>query len=311
MNNFKSLPQLLDHFRDEKICIAYYEKLRWNGKPICPFCKSEKPYRTKRGFKCSNNECKKHFTVKVGSIFENSKIPFRIWFGAIFLCVNHKKGISSVQLAIDLNLTQKTAWFVLHRVREMLKGEAPDMVGGGDKIVEGDATFIGGKEKNKHYSKRIRREVENPTPTEGKKTVIGIIERNGKVILKHVPSESESAMLPFIRKYVPKGARVITDEHFAYKNLGKDYVHDTINHNIKIYVNGEIHSNTIENFWSVLKRGLYGVYHGVSDKHLTSYLNEFASRFNTRKLGTEERFENFLVQSEHRLLYKNLIAKAS
>lgn len=312
MNNFKSLPQLLDHFKDEKVCIAYYEKLRWNGKPVCPFCKSEKkPYRTKRGFKCADTNCRKHFTVKVGSIFENSKIPFRTWFAAIYLCTNHKKGISSVQLAIDLNITQKTAWFVLHRVREMLKGEAPDMVGGENKIVEADATFLGGREKNKHFSKRIKREVENPAPWAGKKTVIGIIERDGKVVLKHVPSENENAMLPFVKKHVPEGARLITDEHFAYKNLGSSFVHDTINHNIKIYVSGDVHTNSIENFWSVLKRGLYGVYHGVSEKHLTRYLNEFAARFNTRRLGTEERFENFLIQSEQRLLYKNLIAKAS
>lgn len=311
MNNFKSLPQLLDHFKDENVCIAYYEKLRWNGKPVCPFCKSEKPYRTKRGFKCSNSDCRKHFTVKVGSIFENSKINFRTWYAAIYLCTAHKKGISSVQLAIDLNITQKASWYVLHRIREMLRGEAPDIVGGENKVIEADATFLGGKEKNKHYNKRIKREVENPTPTEGKKTVIGIIERNGKVILKHVPTENETAMLPFIKKHVPKGARLVTDEHFAYKNLGKDYVHDTINHNIKIYVCGDIHTNSIENFWSVLKRGLYGVYHGVSEKHLTRYLDEFAARFNTRKLTTEERFENFLANSERGLLYKNLTAKAA
>lgn len=244
-------------------------------------------------------------------LFQQDRKSFRIWFAAIYLCTAHKKGISSVQLSIDLNLTQKTAWFVLHRVREMLRGEAPDIVGGENKVVEGDATFIGGKEKNKHYNKRIKREVENPTPTEGKKTVIGIIERSGKVILKHVPTESETAMLPFIKKHVPEGARLITDEHFAYKNLGKNYVHDTINHNIKIYVCGDIHTNSIENFWSVLKRGLYGVYHGVSSKHLTRYLNEFAARFNTRKLSTEERFENFLGNSERGLLYKNLISKAA
>ena len=158
--------------------------------------------------------------------------------------------------------------------------------------------------------KRVKREIENPTPTEGKKAVIGLIERNGKVVLKYIASENEKAMLPFINKHVPQGARIITDEHYAYKKLGRNYVHDTINHNIKVYVSGDIHTNTIENFWSVLKRGLYGVYHQVSAKHLDKYLNEFASRFNTRQLGTEERFDTFLAQSEGRLLYKNLIAKA-
>ena len=310
MTNFKSLPQLLDHYKDEKVCIAHYEKLRWNGKPICPFCKAEKPYKTNRGYKCSNNKCYKKFTCRVGTIFENSNISFRIWFGAIYLATASKKGISSVQLAINLDITQKTAWFVLHRVREMLKGNAPAMLGGENKVVEGDATFIGGKETNKHYNKRVKREIENPTPTEGKKAVIGLIERNGKVVLKYIASENEKAMLPFINKHVPQGARIITDEHYAYKKLGRNYVHDTINHNIKVYVSGDIHTNTIENFWSVLKRGLYGVYHQVSAKHLDKYLNEFASRFNTRQLGTEERFDTFLAQSEGRLLYKNLIAKA-
>src|SRR5688572_10559432 len=120
--NFKSLPQLLDFFKDEATCIRYFEQQRWNGKPVCPFCKTDKaPYVTKRGYRCSDKACDKKFTVKVGTIFESSKIPFRIWFGAIYLITNHKKGISSHQLACDLDITQKTAWFVLHRIREMLK----------------------------------------------------------------------------------------------------------------------------------------------------------------------------------------------
>lgn len=127
--NFKSLPQLLDHFREEKTCVEYYANLRWGGNPVCPHCDSENPYNTTRGYKCSNNECYKKFTVETGTIFENSKIPFRIWFASIWLATSHKKGISSVQLALDLGLTQKTAWFVLHRIREMLKDKAPKMLG--------------------------------------------------------------------------------------------------------------------------------------------------------------------------------------
>src|SRR5687767_3114477 len=140
--NFKSLIELQDYFKDEKTCIEYYEQIRWNGNPVCPHCGSEKPYRTNRGFKCSNNKCYKKFTVKVGTIFDNSKIPFRTWFAAIFLATNHKKGISSLQLASDLNITQKTAWFILHRVREMLKVNAPQMVGGEGTMVEADETYI-------------------------------------------------------------------------------------------------------------------------------------------------------------------------
>lgn len=305
---FKSLPQLLDHFKEEKTCIAYYEQLRWNGKPVCPHCnKSDKPYKTKRGYRCSNGECKKDFTVRVGTIFENTKISFRIWFAAIYLQTAHKKGISSLQLSRDLDITQKTAWFVLHRIREMLKCQAPTLVGE-NKIVESDATFIGGKEGNKHYNKRVKRENENASPFDGKKAVLGIIERNGRVVLKYVPSESEKHMVDFVNKYVPVGAKIYTDEHYGYKTLGKRFVHNTVNHNIRIYVDGDIHTNTIENFWSVLKRGLYGIYHSVSAKHLDRYLHEFSSRFNERNVSEQVRFEKFLLQSEKRLAYKNLIA---
>ena len=311
--NFKSLPQLLDYFKKEEVCIKYYEKLRWNGNPICPHCGSEKPYVTTRGYKCSNNECYKKFTVKVGTIFENSKIPFRIWFAAIYLCTSHKKGISSVQLGIDLNISQKTSWFVLHRIREMLKKSAPQMLGDNGSIVESDATHLGGKEKNRHTKKRRSDDnldlANDGTKYNKKKVVIGIIERNGKVILKHSSGETAENMVPFVQNIVKDGTKVFTDQHTGYSDLGKIYTHETVNHSLRVYVQGEVHTNTIENFWSVLKRGLYGVYHQVSDKHLEAYLNEFASRFNARHTSPYINFETFLKQSEGGLLYKNLIAK--
>lgn len=260
--NFKSLPQLLDHFKEEETCIEYYEKLRWNGKPICPHCESENPYITNRGYKCSNNECHKKFTVKVGTIFENSKIPFRTWFAAIYLCTAHKKGISSVQLATDLNITQKTAWFLLHRVREMLRAKAPEMVGN-TNMVESDETYIGGSEKNRHKIKRLAspatRIANDGTPYNKKKMVLGIIERKGKVVLKHIPAAKEGTIKSLIEKHVPKGSRIITDEASAYSNLKKTYTHNTVNHSLRVYVDGDSHTNTIENFWSLLKRGIYGV----------------------------------------------------
>lgn len=310
--NFKSLPQLLDHFKEEKTCIEYYEQIRWNGNPTCPHCGSLKPYKTNIGWKCSDKECHKKFTVKVGTIFENSKISFRIWFGAIYLATNHKKGISSVQLALDLGITQKTAWFVLHRIREMLKEKAPKMLGE-NNMVEIDEAYIGGKEANRHYYKQLdpnsnvtRRDGK---PARKKNIVIGLIERDGHVVLKHVPAVSHKTINPLIEIHVHRSAEINTDENKVYQRLGKIYTHDTVIHSAYQYVKGTTSTNAIENFWSVLKRGLNGIYHQVSDKHLERYLDEYAGRFNTRKLTSQERFENFLYQSESYLSYKKLTEK--
>ena len=310
--NFKSLIQLLDHFKKEETCIKYYENIRWGGKPVCPHCGVDKaPYVTNRGYKCSDKDCHSKFTVKVGTIFESSKISLRVWFAAIYLATNHKKGISSVQLALDLGITQKTAWFVLHRIREMLKDRAPQMLGEND-MVEADEAYIGGKEKNKHYGKRRSEDGlsnNDGTPYKAKKAVVGIIERNGKVVLKHIPNANKKNMVEFIEKHVPKGSRIYTDESRVYSKLNKTYTHDTVRHSLSIYVAGDVHTNTIENFWSVLKRGLYGVYHQVSDKHLSRYLDEFAARFNSRHDGQQERFEHFLAQNESVLTYRRLTGK--
>ncbi|WP_397364343.1 IS1595 family transposase [Olleya sp. R77988] len=214
-----------------------------------------------------------------------------------------------MQLGIDLGITQKTAWFVLHRIREMLKEKSPQMLGE-NNVVESDATYIGGKEGNKHLNKKRSQEHKHLT-NEGKvfvpkKTVIGIIERNGKVALKHVSGETTQNMVDFVTTHVPKNATIYSDEAHAYRKLNKYYTHDNVKHSLNIYVEGSVHTNTIENFWSVLKRGLYGVYHQVSEKHLERYLDEYAARFNTRHLSSRERFDNFLVEAESVLSYKSL-----
>ena len=308
---FKSIIELLTYFKDEKTCVEYYEQIRWGGEPECPHCGCGNPYKTNRGWKCRNKECHKKFTVKVGTIFENSKISFRIWFAAIYLATTSKKGISSVQLATQLNITQKTAWFVLHRIREMLKEKSPKMLGE-TKMVEADEAYIGGKEKNKHGIKR--RSNENPDltnegkPYKPKKVVVGLIERDGKVLLKYVPKADAANMVTFIKKHVSEKSTLYTDNASVYKKLHKSYNHGSVDHALSVYVDGEVHTNTIENFWSILKRGIYGIYHQVSDKHISRYLDEFAARFNTRSLSPQERFNGFLESSESVLSYKGLIS---
>ncbi len=308
--NFKSLIELLDFFKDEETGIKYYENIRWAGNPVCPHCSAEHPYKTNRGWKCSNKDCYKKFTVRVGTIFENSKIPFRVWFAAIFLATTSSKGISSVQLARQLNITQKTAWFVLHRIREMLKDKAPKMLGN-QNPVEADESYLGGKEKNKHLSKRrslVNNNLKNDgTEYKAKNTVLGIIERDGHVVLKYVPNATKKNMVEFIGKHVPKGSKIYTDEFRGYNSLGKKYDHNSVNHTLSVYVTGDCHTNSIENFWSILKRGLYGIYHQVSDKHVQRYLDEFAGRFNTRLIGNQDKFNIFLKESESYLSYKALI----
>jgi transposase-like protein len=196
---FKNLIQLFDYFDTESKCIEYLEKQRWNGEPTCPHCGHGRPYCTIRkrvnsrnktvetkGYKCSNKECRKKFSVLVGTIFENSKIPLRTWFGAIYIATAHKKGVSSLQLSRDLNITQKSAWFVLHRIREMLTDKNPDLLEG---MVEIDETYVGGKDKNKHAQHRTSNKWEGDKKT----PVVGIVERGGRLrhtVVKDTKNES-------------------------------------------------------------------------------------------------------------------------
>lgn len=310
---FKSLPQLLDHFKDEDTCIKYFENLIWNGKPTCPHCKSDNPYKTKAGYKCSNNECYKKFTVKVGTVLENSKIPLRTWFAALFLSFVHKKGISSVQLATDLNVTQKTAWFMLHRIREMMKDKEQILLGNITGIIEADESVMGGIEINRHKGKKQdphnKEKSMDGKPYNFKKTVIGIVERGGNVVLRHISEAGLTNAWTIVDSVMANGSTIVTDESKIYKPLKREYNHFTVNHSKGVYADGDVHTNTIENFWSVLKRTLYGTYHQVSGKHLTAYLNESAARYNNRGSNPYDNFDKLLANAKGSLLYKVLIAK--
>ncbi len=301
--NFKSLPQLLNHFKDNSTCIEYLEKQRWNGKPVCPKCQHDKVYRTKAGFKCGNKECKKNFTVTVGTVFENSKIKLNLWFAAVYVATAHKKGISSLQLSRDLGVTQKTAWFMLHRIRETFKQKKSDLLNG---PVQADETFVGGKNKNRHAGKKVKesqgRSVKDKTP------VFGLV-NNGQVNTEVVPDTKAKTLKPIIEGMVAKGSIMITDEWGAYTGLSGDYQHEVLKHNANEFVRNGFHTNSIEGFWSLLKRGIFGIYHSVSPKHLNKYCDEFSYRYNTRSIKDDQRFSASLTQVQGRLTYKRLISK--
>jgi len=305
IRDFDSLYELLDYFDSEEKCIDYLAQLRWNGQPRCPYCGYEKSYEintTTRGKRWKCAQCHKRYSVRVGTIFEESKLPLRKWFVAIYLITAHRKGISSYQLARDLKITQKSAWFVLHRVRETFESE-PFKLG---TNVEIDETYVGGKEKNKHKSKRTEgtqgRSVKTKTP------VLGIIERKGKIFAIPVKDTKTETILPIMLDVIKEGSNVYTDEWTSYKILSDYFAHSIVNHGAEEYVKGEAHTNNIESFWAYFKRGIYGIYHHVSDEHLSRYINESAFRFDNKKLTEGSKFDVCLANSKGRLSYKKLIS---
>jgi len=302
---FKTLPELFDFFSEEDICRQYLEDQRWGGTPACPFCGVINPYRTNRGFKCREKSCGKKFSVTVGLVCENSKIPLRIWFAAIYLCTSSKKGISSLQASRQLGVTQKTAWFLLHRVREMLRTKAPIML---KDTVQIDETYVGGSEKNKHANKKTK--VKQRGRSDIKTPVIGIVESGGNVKVQVTEWVTRQEVKNLIDTTVQKGSIMVTDGYamYAYLKNSKEFTHVVVDHSKGEYVRGGFHTNGIENFWSLLKRGIIGIFHQVSPWHLQRYCDEFAARYNSRKITDSERFELSIKNSAGRLTYAQLIA---
>lgn len=293
----------MSYLSDLKRCREYYAWLRWGGNPICPHCNAAKPYLLKSGkYRCSSKTCKMDFSVVKGTIFEKSHIPLATWMGAVYLLSAHKKGISSCQLARDLGCTQKTAWFILHRIRHIMGDPDPEPL---TNIVEADETYVGGKFQNMN---RGRRKQWQEKGIDNKVAVMGMLERDGKARLTVI---GKNTFKDVIRENVSPEAILMTDSHLSYQGLSMEYqCHLTVNHKEMQFRDGLCYTNTVEGFFSSLKRSIFGIYHSVSPKHLTQYCAETSYRYNTRKMTDKDRFiENMKAANGHRLTYNNLIQK--
>lgn len=306
MKTFKNIFDFQKHFDNEEKCREYLELQRWNGTPACPFCGSINVCRFANGkiFKCREKQCRSKFSVTVGTIYENTKIPLVKWFLATYILSVHSKGISSLQLATWLGVTQKTAWHLNHRIREMLTDKAPELLEG---IVELDESYIGGSESNKHASKRKVK-----GGTSNKTMVFGALQRNGKIKTKVIQKTDITHITDTVKEFVAPDSTTISDEHHAYNKLHVDYTHKRVNHREKEYVRYEdiiVHTNGVEGFWNILKKQLDGIHHSVSPKHLQRYCDESAFRYNHRKALQDERFADALANCNGSLKYKVLTAK--
>lgn len=315
---FKTIHDFNDYFKDEKTCYEFYEAQRWPDGPVCPHCgTAKKPYKvTARGkfkdipsYQCSEKGCEVPFTVRTGSIYEGSKVELRKWFQAAYEISTNKKGISSYNLASRIGVSQKTAWFLNHRIRTMFEEQEIDLLGKDKKTVQIDETYIGGKNKNRHKNKRI--EGTQGRSLVDKKPVVGLIEDGGLVRTFVTPNTEEDTLRTIIDWNVADDAIVVTDGYKSYANVSNGYEHVIVKHSDGQYAiekNGtKFHTNNIENFWSELKRGYVGTHHYISPQHLHRYCTEFATRYNLRKEGNIARFLHIVKNSDHRkITYREL-----
>jgi transposase-like protein len=303
-----TLQEAIIHFADADNCIAYLVPRRWpDGVVACPTCGRKNPryIRERKVWQCSIKHPKRQFSIKLGTIFEDSPLGLDKWLPAVWLLSNCKNGISSCEIEKDLKVTQKTAWFMLSRIRLGLQSENGGKLSGN---VETDETFIGQKARNMHKAKRA--EKINGRGAQGKEIVFGMVERGGDVRVMHVEKRTKKELQSAIRENVTAGAAIFSDELLSYDGLEADYQHQVINHAVE-YVNGNVHTNTMENFWSLLKRGLHGTYISVEPFHLFRYLDEQAFRYNNRKdMNDADRFDLAIRQVfGKRLTWKELTGK--
>jgi transposase-like protein len=280
MKDPQTLQEAIVYFADFDNCQKFVADLRWSdGRVRCPYCGSDKVsyLANARLWKCYGDHAKAKFSLKVGTIMEDSALGIDKWLTAMWLIVNCKNGISSCEIARDLGITQKSAWHMAHRIRFALHHGSFEKLSG---HVEVDETFIGGKARNMHIAQRKRRIT--GTGTKDKTAVMGILERGGNVRTVVVPNRKKHALQGEVRKHVEAGSALYTDALLSYNGLEGDYAHQVVDHAVQ-YVDGACHTNGLENFWSLLKRGISGTYVSVEPFHLFRYLDEQAYRFNNRK----------------------------
>lgn len=309
MKEPKTLLEAIRYFSDPAVCLDFMARLRWpDGEPVCPTCGSRdvRFISTRRLWECKSKHPRRQFSIKVGTIFEDSPIGLDKWLAAIWMIANDKNGVSSYELHRALGVTQKTAWFMLHRIRLAMRDDSFGPFGG---QVEADETYVGGKAEFMHKARRARK-IKSTGPA-GKTAVMGLLERDGpdghsRIRTKVVPSTRHHVLTAQIRRYVEPGAEVFTDKHPSYFGLN-EFAHEAIDH-AEAYVRGKVHTNGLENFWSLLKRAIRGTYVNVDPFHLIRYLDEQSFRYNNRKDIDGGRFQRVVASiTGKRLTYGQLI----
>ena len=301
----KTLQEAIKLFSDELFCVHFIASLRWpDSKAFCPKCGQANNHfmESRRVWQCKIKDCKKQFSVKQGTIFEDSAITLDKWLIAMWLIVNAKNGISSYELHRAIGITQKSAWFVLHRIRTAMQVGSIERLSG---EIEVDETFVGGLGKNMHRSKR--KELNIKPGGSSKTAVMGMVQRRGRVKAKVIKRTTRETLHGEIEASVEAGSTVMTDEFPAYRQMSEDYIHEVVNHS-REYVKGNIHTNSIENFWSLLKRTIKGTYISVAPEHLQAYVTEQVFRYNEREGNDQQRFVALLESiSGKKLTYTELI----